>query len=155
MLRNFCLNCGSFLAATPEATSEDGTKLCVCGAPAELLTVLTEQERAHLPKYAQARPLTEGDLERQVLCDGRITTVGQLITTAYVGHAIRACLPRVGEREIVQLVYVKRLGSILFTWPFCEGGGCAGPQPDRRRATSEPLGLGTPLHHGPCRRHQP
>jgi hypothetical protein len=132
MLRDFCLNCGSPLAAT-----SSGTTLCICGVCPELLIDLTEQERAHLPRYAQARSLTEEDLGRQVLCDGRVVTVAHLIATAYVGHAIRACLPRVGEREIVQLAYVKRLGSMLFTWPFCDAGSFAGPhRHDRLRATT-------------------
>jgi hypothetical protein len=156
MLRNFCLNCGSSFAAASEVVTEEGTNLCVCGASSELLTVLTVQEQAHLPIYAQAKPLTEGDLDRPVLCDGRVVTVAQLIATAYVGHAIRACLPRVGEREIVQLAYVKHLGSMLFTWPFCKAGSFAGPhRPNRLRATSTRLGLGTPWNPGPCRRDQP
>jgi hypothetical protein len=145
MLRNFCLNCGSSFAAASEVVTEEGTNPCICGVSSELLTVLTMQERAHLPIYAQARSLTEGDLERQVLCDGRVVTVAQLIATAYVGHAIRACLPRVGEREIVQLAYAKHLGTMLFTWPFCKAGSFAGPhRSNRLRATSALLGLGTP-----------
>ena len=127
MLRDFCLNCGSPLVATPRTSSQEGPQLCVCSAPPELLTVLTEQEQAHLPRYAQAKPLTEGDLERLVLCDGRTMSVARLIATAYVAHAIRACLPRVAEREIVQLVYIKRLGSMLFSWPFCDAGSFARP----------------------------
>jgi hypothetical protein len=156
MLRDFCLNCGSPFATASEVVTEEGTNLCACGASSELLTVLTVQEQAHLPIYAQAKPLTEGDLDRQVLCDGRVVTVAQLIATAYVGHAIRACLPRVGEREIVQLTYAKHLGSMLFTWPFCKAGGFAGPhRSNRLRATSALLGLGTPLNTGSCRCDQP
>jgi hypothetical protein len=156
MLRNFCLNCGSSFTAASDVIAEEGTNPCVCGASSELLTILTVQEQAYLPIYAQAKPLTEGDLERQVLCDGRVVTVAQLIGTAYVGHAIRACLPRVGEREIVQLAYVKHLGSMLFTWPFCNSSSFGGPhRPNRLRATSTRLGLGTPWNPGPCRRDQP
>jgi hypothetical protein len=133
MLRDFCLNCGSRFAAMSARNNP-----CVCGASSELLSVLTEQEHADLPKYEHARSLTEGDLERQVLCDGRVVTVAHLIATAYVGHAIHACLPRVGEREVVQLAYVKHLGSMLFAWPFCDAGSFAGPhRHDRVRATPQ------------------
>jgi hypothetical protein len=155
MLRDFCLNCGASLV-TPGTVFKEGTDVCVCGAPPELLTVLTEQEQAHLPKYTGAKPLTEGDLERQVWCDGRAMTVAQLIANAYVGHAIRACLPRVGEREIVQLVYIKRLGSMLFTWPFCEVGSFAGPHwLDRMRPDCAREGTEIGMNPGPPRRERP
>jgi hypothetical protein len=156
MLRNFCLNCGSTFAATSEVVTEEGANPCVCGASSEMLTVLTAQEQANLPIYAKARSLTDGDLECQVLCDGRVVTVAHLIATAYVANSIRACLPRVGEREIVQLAYAKHLGCMLFSWPFCKADSFAGPhRSNRLYATSALLRLATPLNPGPCRSDRP
>ena len=128
MLRDFCLNCGSPLAraGTPSIGYQQRESLCICAASPELLTILERQEQAHLPVYTQGRPLLEGDLQRQVLCDGRALTVAELIGVGYAANAIRALMPRVTERELVQLVYIKRVGSVLFTWPFCETG-LAGP----------------------------
>jgi hypothetical protein len=80
--------------------------------------------------------LTEGDLERKILCNGRVVSVAHLFATAYVGHAVHAFLPRVGEGELVQLAYVTRVGSMLFTWPFCDTDARL-PRRDRLRATSQ------------------
>jgi hypothetical protein len=102
-----------------------------------LLNLLERQEQTHMPVYVQARPLAEADLARQVLCDGRPLTVAELIGVGYAANAIRALVPRVGDRELVQLVYIKRVGSVLFTWPFCETG-LAGPhRPERLRIRAE------------------
>jgi hypothetical protein len=142
MLRDFCLNCGSPLSLPPKLDPGASTNVCVCAASPELLAALERQELMFLPHYAQARALNAADLDRRVLCDGRSLTVAELIGSAYVANAIRACVPRVAEGEIVQLVYIKHVGSVLFTWPLCEAGNLAGPhRPERlRTATAAPLG---------------
>jgi len=137
MLRDFCLNCGSPLPFLAALATRQRAHPCVCTASSELLHLLERQEQAHLPQYVQARPLSETDLERLVLCDGRPLTVAQMIGVGYAANAIRALVPRVADRELVQLVYIKRVGSVLFTWPFCESG-LAGPhRPERLRIKAE------------------
>jgi hypothetical protein len=136
MLRDFCLNCGSPLSITPRLGTQPRTSICVCEASSELLTLLERQEQAHLPVYAQARPLLEPDFQRLIQCDGHALTVADLIGAGYAANAIRACMPRVAERELVQLVYIKRVGSVLFTWPFCEPSFAGPHQVDRLRSST-------------------
>jgi hypothetical protein len=113
--RDFCLYCG-----TPMAQETGQAPPCRCAANADMMDDLEQQERVDLMEYSQGWPLTPQHWDLKVRVEGRPVRIAQLLAQLNFEGAIRAFQPRVTDTEVLQVVYIRRLGTRLFKWFFCK-----------------------------------
>jgi hypothetical protein len=77
---------------------------------------LERRERAHLEEFAKARLLTMRDMSERVRTEEGPVSVAELLAQITHPNAIREFGVRRTDRELVQLVYEKHLGSRLYKW---------------------------------------